>query len=168
MEIFLNILHVLVAIFMIGFILVQRGAGAAAGSGFGAGASGTVFGARGAASFLTRTTAVLATAFFVISLVMAMLISGGAETSRGPDLGVMSELDGESAQAAPASTGDVPALPVQATETAPVTDAAGSGEVDSNNASPEAASTAPAVEQGGETPQPEASEASSQPESEDR
>src|SRR5512135_1026936 len=54
-------------------VLLQRGKGADAGAGFGAGASGTVFGARGSASFLSRTTAVLATLFFLTSLGLSYL-----------------------------------------------------------------------------------------------
>ena len=70
----LNIFHVLVAIAMVAFILVQRGPGATAGAAFGSGASGTVFGARGAGSFLSRSTWVLATLFCLISLIMAVII----------------------------------------------------------------------------------------------
>ena len=55
----LNIFHVLIAIAMVAFILVQRGPGATAGAAFGSGASGTVFGSRGAGSFLSRTTWIL-------------------------------------------------------------------------------------------------------------
>jgi protein translocase SecG subunit len=66
-----NIVYVLIAIAMAILILLQRGAGAQAGSGFGAGASGTVFGARGASNFLSRSTAILATIFFLLSLTMA-------------------------------------------------------------------------------------------------
>ena len=62
-----------VALLIIGVVLLQRGKGAEAGSGFGAGASGTVFGARGSSNFLTRLTAVLATLFFVTSLGLAYL-----------------------------------------------------------------------------------------------
>jgi len=65
--------HVLVAAFMIGLILIQHGKGADAGAAFGSGASGTVFGAKGSSSFLTRTTAILAAAFFVTSLTLAYL-----------------------------------------------------------------------------------------------
>ena len=65
--------HVAVALLIIGVVLLQRGKGAEAGSGFGAGASGTVFGARGSSNFLTRLTAVLATLFFVTSLGLAYL-----------------------------------------------------------------------------------------------
>jgi preprotein translocase subunit SecG len=71
----LNIFHVLVAIAMVAFILVQRGPGATAGAAFGSGASGTVFGSRGAGSFLSRTTWVLAMLFCLISLTMAVIVS---------------------------------------------------------------------------------------------
>ena len=54
------VVHVVVALMIIGLVLLQRGKGAEAGTGFGAGASGTVFGARGSANFLSRTTGVLA------------------------------------------------------------------------------------------------------------
>lgn len=67
----LIIIHVLVAIAIIGFVLIQQGRGADAGAAFGSGASGTVFGARGSASFLSRATAVLAVLFFVSSLLLA-------------------------------------------------------------------------------------------------
>ncbi|MGE4657547.1 MAG: preprotein translocase subunit SecG [Gammaproteobacteria bacterium] len=65
--------HVAVALLIIGVVLLQRGKGAEAGTGFGAGASGTVFGARGSSNFLTRLTAVLATLFFATSLSLAYL-----------------------------------------------------------------------------------------------
>ena len=84
----LNILHVLVAIAMVAFILVQRGPGATAGAAFGSGASGTVFGSRGAGSFLSRTTWVLATGFCLISLVMAVVVSRNLSTPE-TDLGVV-------------------------------------------------------------------------------
>src|ERR687897_1720733 len=73
------IFHVLIAAAIVGLVLLQRGKGADAGAGFGAGASGTVFGARGSASFLSRTTATLAVLFIVTSLTLAYL--GG----RAPD-----------------------------------------------------------------------------------
>ena len=71
----LNIFHVLIAIAMIAFILIQKGAGATAGAAFGSGASGTVFGSRGAGNFLSHTTWVLAAAFCLISLSMAVIAS---------------------------------------------------------------------------------------------
>ncbi len=65
--------HVIVAALMIGLILIQHGKGADAGAAFGSGASGTVFGSKGSGSFLTRSTAMLATAFFITSLALAYL-----------------------------------------------------------------------------------------------
>ena len=65
--------HVLVALAIIGLVLLQHGKGADMGSGFGGGASGSLFGATGSANFLSRTTAVLATIFFVLSLVLAYI-----------------------------------------------------------------------------------------------
>jgi preprotein translocase subunit SecG len=73
------VLHVLLAVGIIGLVLLQRGKGADAGAGFGAGASGTVFGARGSGSFLSRTTAILATLFFMTSLGLSFLFSRGGE-----------------------------------------------------------------------------------------
>ena len=65
--------HVGIALLIIGLVLLQRGKGADAGTGFGAGASGTVFGARGSATFFSRVTGVLAALFFVTSLTLAWL-----------------------------------------------------------------------------------------------
>jgi preprotein translocase subunit SecG len=67
------IFHVLIAAAIVGLVLLQRGKGADAGAGFGAGASGTVFGARGSASFLSRMTAALAALFIVTSLTLAYM-----------------------------------------------------------------------------------------------
>ena len=69
------ITHTFIALLIIVLVLLQRGKGADAGAAFGAGASGTVFGARGSASFFSRATAVCATAFFVSSLTLAYLSS---------------------------------------------------------------------------------------------
>ncbi len=67
------VFHVLIAAAIVGLVLLQRGKGADAGAGFGSGASGTVFGARGSASFLSRMTATLAALFFASSLTLAYL-----------------------------------------------------------------------------------------------
>jgi preprotein translocase subunit SecG len=75
------VFHVLLAVAIIGIVLLQRGKGADAGAGFGAGASGTVFGARGSASFLSRTTAILATLFFLTSLGLTYLFSQQKEST---------------------------------------------------------------------------------------
>ena len=67
----LIVAHVLVALAIIGLVLLQHGKGADMGSGFGGGASGSLFGATGSANFLSRTTAALATIFFLLSLALA-------------------------------------------------------------------------------------------------
>jgi preprotein translocase subunit SecG len=67
----LIVTHVVVALAIIGLVLLQHGKGADMGSGFGGGASSSLFGATGSANFLSRTTAVLATIFFVLSLALA-------------------------------------------------------------------------------------------------
>ncbi len=69
--------HVLVALAIIGLVLLQHGKGADMGSGFGGGASSSLFGASGSANFLSRTTAVLATIFFALSLALAYIASSG-------------------------------------------------------------------------------------------
>ena len=69
------IAHTLIALLIIVLVLLQRGKGADAGAAFGAGASGTVFGARGSSSFFSRATAVCATLFFASSLTLAYLSS---------------------------------------------------------------------------------------------
>src|SRR5215468_4255712 len=105
-----NVAYVLIAIGMIVLILLQRGAGAAAGSGFGGGASGTVFGARGATTFLSRTTAVLAGLFFLMSLGMGIFLGHYGTTRPADDLGIMSGVETPAPKAPPAATGgDVPA-----------------------------------------------------------
>lgn len=67
----LIIFHLFLAISLVGLVLMQHGKGADAGAAFGSGASGTVFGARGAANFLSRSTAIVAALFFLTSLVLA-------------------------------------------------------------------------------------------------
>jgi preprotein translocase subunit SecG len=67
------VVHIICAGMIVGLVLLQRGKGAEAGTGFGAGASGTVFGARGSANFLSHATGVLATVFFITSLTLAYL-----------------------------------------------------------------------------------------------
>jgi preprotein translocase subunit SecG len=76
-----TVVHVLLAAGIVGLVLLQRGKGADAGAGFGAGASGTVFGARGSASFLSRMTATLAGLFIATSLTLAYM---GGRTIEAP------------------------------------------------------------------------------------
>jgi preprotein translocase subunit SecG len=67
------VIHVLLGLGIIGLILMQQGKGADAGAAFGTGSAGSVFGAQGAASFLSRATAILATLFFITSLGLAVI-----------------------------------------------------------------------------------------------
>jgi len=77
------VLHVLIALVIIGLVLLQHGKGADMGSGFGGGASGSLFGATGSANFLSRATAVLATLFFLTSLGLAYLATNKPRSSGG-------------------------------------------------------------------------------------
>src|SRR5208282_2999375 len=70
---FILAVHVLLALLIIFLVLMQRGKGAEAGAGFGSGASGTVFGARGTSTLFSKLTAVFAALFFVTSLSLAYL-----------------------------------------------------------------------------------------------
>ena len=69
----LLVVYLLVAMAIIGLVLVQQGKGASMGASFGAGASNTVFGSSGSGNFMTRATAILATIFFVVSLILGAL-----------------------------------------------------------------------------------------------
>ena len=142
--------HVFLAIGIIGLVLLQRGKGADAGTAFGAGASGTVFGARGAANFLSRTTAVFAALFFATSLGLAWI---GSQTSEPTSLLDQNPAVEESADDIASTTtdaaidGELPELPTDAPipadqgaadqdaddlpAIAPVTDAAATGDGES-------------------------------------
>ncbi|MDN5498777.1 MAG: preprotein translocase subunit SecG [Shewanella sp.] len=75
----LVVVYLLVALGLIGLILIQQGKGADMGASFGAGASGTLFGSSGSGNFLTRTTAILAIAFFTLSLLIGNLSANHAK-----------------------------------------------------------------------------------------
>ena len=122
----LIVIHILLAIGLIAVVLVQRGPGATMGAAFGAGASGTVFGSKGSASFLGKLTGWVGVAFFLISLSMAVLLarSGGSD-SAADDLGVAERLI-----EAPAPTADQPAdaflqPPVDGEQSEPASGSAG-------------------------------------------
>jgi len=108
MQTILNVLHLFLAIGLVSLVLIQHGKGADAGAAFGSGASATVFGARGSGNFLSRTTAALATLFFLTSMALAYFASQVGEPE-----GLM---EGVELPAAPAPAGaevqkDVPAIP---------------------------------------------------------
>lgn len=113
METFVLVVHVLVAVAMIGLILLQQGKGAEMGASFGAGASQTVFGSAGSASFLTKLTAGLAAVFFVTSLSLAIYARKNAEV-----VPVLPGLPVQKSEVAP--VGDVPAVPASANPDVPV------------------------------------------------
>ncbi len=112
------VLHVLAAIAVCGFVLLQHGKGADMGAAFGGGSSGSLFGAAGSANFLSRTTAVLATIFFLTSVTLTYLGS-----QRGAPQGVMEK--GIMERMLPAKPSDVPAAPASGSVPAPAPGATG-------------------------------------------
>lgn len=101
----LVIVQVLISIGLVTLILLQHGKGADAGAAFGAGASGTVFGARGSSNFLSRATAWLATGFFIVSLALAYLVQATSPDSsiidRMSDLNTPTSLEAPEAPSQP-------------------------------------------------------------------
>jgi preprotein translocase subunit SecG len=99
MELLLLGFHVLLGIGVVGLVLLQHGKGADMGAAFGSGSAGSLFGASGSANFLSRATAILATAFFLTSLGLTYLGSNRSETK-----GVIERTKaGEEKKSAPAS-----------------------------------------------------------------
>ncbi len=94
--------HVLIALAIIGLVLLQHGKGADMGSGFGGGASSSLFGATGSANFLSRATAALATVFFLTSLGLAYLASEKPRTEAG------TVMDAVKPKPAPAAGSEIP------------------------------------------------------------
>jgi preprotein translocase subunit SecG len=109
---FLVIVQVLVAVALVGLILIQHGKGADAGAAFGSGASGTVFGSRGSANFLSRSTAWLATVFFCVSLALAYWVHGQRENQS-----VVDKIETPAVEA-PATTTEPAIAPVDAAKPA--------------------------------------------------
>jgi preprotein translocase subunit SecG len=103
--------HVLLALMIIGLVLLQRGKGAEAGAGFGSGASGTVFGARGTSTLFSKLTAVFAALFFVTSLSLAYL----GTRAPGEPTSVLERSVLSTPAPAPAPTTVQPAAPQPAT-----------------------------------------------------
>ena len=113
---FLVVVQVVAAVALIGLVLIQHGKGADAGAAFGSGASGTVFGARGSANFLTRGTAALATIFFVVSLSLAYLVQArrapeSVVDTLAPAVTVPAPEAVPGDQSAPAPAGETPDIP---------------------------------------------------------
>ena len=91
METIVVIVHVIVAIAIVGLVLLQQGKGADAGASFGAGASQTVFGSSGSGNFLVRATTVAATLFFVTSLLLAVFASNRSGLGSSSDIPVLNQ-----------------------------------------------------------------------------
>lgn len=113
------VIHLLMALGLVVLVLLQQGKGADAGASFGAGASATVFGSQGSATFLSRFTAILAAVFFITSLGLAFFAKEKADELSGaglPDPAVL-----EQKQEVPA-TSDVPVLEEQKPEAGAASD----------------------------------------------
>jgi preprotein translocase subunit SecG len=102
-HILILLLHVLAALGVCGLVLLQHGKGADMGAAFGGGASGSLFGATGSANFLSRSTAVLATVFFLTSMGLTWYAARKPEASSVMDA---HKVEQPAAPAKPA--GDVP------------------------------------------------------------
>ncbi len=107
MEALITVIHVLTALAVIGLVLLQHGKGADMGAAFGGGASGSLFGATGSANFLSRTTAIVATVFFLTSFGLTWYSS-----QRNENRGVMAtQPQSQQPASAPAVPASVPASP---------------------------------------------------------
>ena len=102
METLVVVVHVVIAVALVGLVLIQQGKGADAGAAFGGGASQTVFGSQGSGSFLTRVTTILAIVFFVTSFSLAVFAKQRAEVAGEAGIPVVQE-SAEQAPAEPAA-----------------------------------------------------------------
>ncbi|MEA1050299.1 preprotein translocase subunit SecG [Lamprobacter modestohalophilus] len=126
MQLILTVLHLVLAIGLIALVLLQHGKGADAGAAFGSGASSTVFGAQGSGSFLSRSTAIIATLFFVTSIALAYFAARVGEPGglmEGIDVSVPiapARDSGDVPAAGAAESGDLPSVPgMPASDVAP-------------------------------------------------
>jgi preprotein translocase subunit SecG len=165
LRVILTIVQVFASVAIIGLVLLQRGKGAEAGAGFGSGASGTVFGARGASTALSRATAIFAAIFMVNSLLLTYV---GTRAVAAPPKSILDTV-GEKASKAnaakpgvqtPASTGGI-TVPAAPGETAPTSIPATPGADDTTGSATQApapvapeAAPAPAAAPGSAPAQP--------------
>lgn len=110
MEQIVFLVHICASLGLVGLVLIQHGKGADAGAAFGSGASQTVFGSQGSASFLTRLTAGLAATFFVTSLTLGYIATKQAKPANIEQLLPTPVTQSESAKPNAASS-DIPDLP---------------------------------------------------------
>ena len=127
LRVILTIVQVFASLAIIGLVLLQRGKGAEAGAGFGAGASGTVFGARGASTALSRATAIFAAIFMINSLLLTYV---GTRAVAAPPKSILDTIGEKSDKANAAKPGVTQTIPLPTTpspgETAPPSTPAGS------------------------------------------
>lgn len=125
------VVHVFLAIGVIGLVLIQHGKGAEAGAAFGAGASATVFGSKGSGSFLTRLTTMFALAFFCTSMLLFFLASQRSGSSNSGIGSVIDDVDVPTQQIESEQTdtpatdsidSDVPAAPAASDDSAAPSD----------------------------------------------
>ena len=127
--------QILTALGMIGLILIQHGKGADMGAAFGSGSSGSLFGASGSANFLSRTTAVLATVFFICTLALAYFGSSHKPAESGSVLDRAAAPAAAPAPAASTPAAQIPgttapsAIPGSAVPPAPATPASGAAQI---------------------------------------
>src|SRR5574340_1649512 len=127
LQVLVLVVHVLAAIAICGFVLLQHGKGADMGAAFGGGASGSLFGASGSANFLSRTTGILAAVFFATSVALTWFAS-----QHGTPVGVMEKAAAEQT-----------AVPVPVAPASRPTDAAGKAAPSGATAQPSGASQVP-------------------------
>jgi preprotein translocase subunit SecG len=105
LETLVVVVHVVIAVALVGLVLIQQGKGADAGAAFGGGASQTVFGSQGSGSFLTRMTTLMAVVFFVTSFSLAIFAKQRAEVAGEAGIPTVQE-----STRAPASDASAPAI----------------------------------------------------------
>lgn len=103
METLVWVVHVITAVVLVGLVLIQHGKGADMGAAFGTGSAGSVFGSSGSANFLSRSTAVAATVFFITSLTLTTMYAQPEKQS-----GVMDRVDVDALQVAPPEAAGAP------------------------------------------------------------
>ena len=108
LRLILTCVQVFSAFSIVGLVLLQRGKGAEAGAGFGAGASGTVFGARGATTALSRATAVFAAIFMLNSLALAYM---GTRAAEAPQKTILDAAAAPKTKSLPGAPSQAPPLP---------------------------------------------------------
>lgn len=113
LQTFILVFHVLAAGAIVVFVLLQQGKGADMGAAFGSGSAGSLFGSSGSANFMSRMTAVMATVFFITSLVLTYIAA-----NTGASRGLMERAP--AAPATPASQIPVPGAPAAGAPAVPV------------------------------------------------